>query len=95
MEKARIADWQRGRSFGTDTAEVLEKVQDEFPFSIVESEFSSASYFIGQAVVHIARASEEAERYGMNGPIEQLIEKLDDGIRGEMDELLRKYREAV
>ncbi len=87
-------DWQLNRAYETETAEMLEKAyaEDDFPSSIVESEFSMAKYFIGQAVVHLIRAANYAEPYGKDAPIDGLIQKLDDDFDYEMDIVLKKLK---
>ena len=90
-------DWQLDRMYETDTERVLEKVyaEDEFDDSHVKSEFNIASYHLGQAVDHLIRAARDAERYGMEKPIDDLIEKLDDDIPWEMSQILKQLREGA
>lgn len=90
-------DWQLDRMYETDTARKLEQIyaEDDLPVSSIESEFSRAKYFIGQAVVHIVRAANEAEKYGRAEMIDDLIEKLDDDFRDEMDQVIRKLKEGA
>lgn len=88
-------DWQLDRMFETDTAEMLEKAyadDDDFPFSHIESEFSTARYFIGQAVVHLVRAANYADPYNKETPIDDLIDKLEDKFESEMDAVLKKLK---
>lgn len=89
-------DWQLDRMYETETAEILEAqyAEDDFPVSSIESEFSRASYYIGQAVDHLIRAAREAERYGKEKPIDELIEKLDDDLSDQMEKVIRKYKEG-
>lgn len=88
-------DWQLDRAYETETAEMLEAAyqDDQFPFYSIESSFSEARYYIGQAVEHLSRAAEEAAEYGEADPIDALIEKLDDDFRSEMSAVLRKLKE--
>jgi len=90
-------DWQLDRMYETDTANVLEKVyaEDDFPISSVKSEFSMATHFLGQAVVHLIRAANEAEKYGKHKQIDELIEKLDDDIPYEMNQILKHLKEGA
>lgn len=90
-------DWQLDRMYETDTERVLEKVyaEDDFPISSVKSEFSIASHHLGQAVVHLIRAANEAEKYGRNKQIDDLIEKLDDDIPFEMSQILKRLKEGA
>lgn len=83
-------DWQLDRMYETETAEALERAyaDDDFPFSSIESEFSTARYFIGQAVVHLARAANYAEPYCKDGPIDELIDRLDDQFEWDMNRTL-------
>lgn len=92
-------DWQLDRMYETDTAERLEKAyaEDDFPVSSVESEFSMAKRFLGQAVVHLVRAANEAEKYGGESkakPIDDLIGQLDDDIPYQMDKVIERYRKG-
>lgn len=90
-------DWQLDRMYETDTERVLEKVyaEDDFPVSSVKSEFSRASFHLGQAVNHLIRAAKEAERYGKHRQIDELIEKLDDDIPWEMSQILKHLKEGA
>ena len=87
-------DWQADRMYETDTAAMLEKAyaEDDFPFSNVESEFSTARYFIGQAVCHLVRAANYADPYGKADPIDDLIDRLEDGYESDMDAVLKKLK---
>lgn len=89
-------DWQLDRMYETETAQILEAqyAADDFPVSSIESEFDIAKHFIGQALDHLIRAANEAEHYGKEKPIDDLIEKLDDGIRCQMDKIIRDFREG-
>lgn len=89
-------DWQLDRAYETDTAEALEKAyaEDDFPVSHVADEFGMAKYEIGQAVVHIVRAANIADKYGKADPIDDLIEKLEN-FEDEMNTVLRRYREGA
>ena len=89
-------DWQLDRMFETDTAEMLEQAyaEDDFPFCSIESEFSTARYFIGQAIVHLARAAKDAEPYHKEAPIEELIDRLDDKFEWDMDRVLDKLKKG-
>lgn len=91
--------WQQGRTFGTDTEERLEELYDEdvelypedqFPISVIRSEFSRATYFLGQAVDHLIRAANEAEHWHRHQQIDALIEKLDDDFSYEMSQVLKQ-----
>lgn len=90
-------DWQLDRMYETDTDKVLEKVyaDDGLSISPVKSEFSRASFHIGQAVMHLIRAAKEAERYGKHKQIDNLIEKLDDDIPYEMSQILKHLKEGA
>lgn len=90
-------DWQLDRMFETDTDKVLEKVyaEDDFSISSVKSEFNMATHYLGQAVVHLIRAANEAEKYGKNKQIDVLIEKLDDDIPYEMSQILKHLKEGA
>lgn len=89
-------DWQLDRMYETDTAEMLEKAyaEDDFPFSSVESEFSTARYFLGQAIVHLVRAANYAEPYHKDAPIDDLIDKLEDKFEWDMDRVLDKLKKG-
>ena len=104
MTASGTAAWQQGRTFGTDTAERLEELYDEnvelypedqFPISQIQSEFSRASYFLGQAVDHLIRAANEAEHWHRHKKIDELIEKLDDDFSYEMSQVLRQLKEGA
>ena len=90
-------DWQKDRMFGTDTEEILEDVyaEDDLPLSDIQSEFCTATYHLGQAVVHLIRAANEAEKYGKHKSIDELIEKLDDDIPYEMSQILKRLKEGA
>lgn len=92
-----IPAWQRDRMFETETAEDLEQIysDEDFPVSSIADEFGTAKYYIGQAVRHIIRAANEAEKYGRNKPIDELIEALDDEYCDRMDSVLRKLKEGA
>lgn len=90
-------DWQLDRMYETDTARILEKVyaEDDFPISSVKSEFSRASHYLGQAVEHLIRAANLAEKYGKHEQIDELIKKLDDDIPYEMSQVLKQLKEGA
>lgn len=92
-----VPDWQLDRAYETETAEMLEKAyaEDDFPISSIESEFAIAKHFIGQAVDHLIRAANEAEHYGRNQQIDDLIEKLDDDIPSLMNGVILKLKEGA
>lgn len=97
MKCKGTADWQVDRMYETDTAQVLEKVyaEDDFPVSSVKSEFSRASHYLGQAVEHLIRAANLAEKYGKQKPVDELIEKLDDDIPYQMSQILKQMKEGA
>ena len=65
---------------------------DGFGYSMVESEFNEAKFHINQAIRFLIRAADVAEKYGKAQPIDRLVEKLDDGISYEMDQVLKKFK---
>ena len=65
---------------------------DDFPIQYVESKFSQADYLIGQAVLKLCDAAEEAEKYGKEAPIDEFIQKLDDDIRYEMRQIVNRLK---
>jgi len=66
--------------------------EDDFDVSMIESEFNEAKFHINQAIRFLIRAADAAEKYGKAKPIDRLVEKLDDGISFEMDQVLKKYK---
>ena len=89
-------DWQLDRMFETDTERVLERqYADDFPIAIVQSEFDMARHHLGQAVVHLIRAAEQADHFGKAKPIDDLIEKLDDDFPFEMRQIVKKLKEGA
>ena len=89
-------DWQLDRMYETDTERELERqyAEDDFPVSYVADEFSMAKHELGQAVQHLIRAANLAEKYGKHQKIDELIEKLDDDIPWEMDKLIKQWKEG-
>ena len=83
--------------YETDTEQVLERVyaDDDFPISSVKSEFSMASHYLGQAVMHLIRAANQAKKYGKHKQIDELIEKIDDDIPYEMSQILKHLKEGA
>ena len=65
---------------------------DDFDVSMIESEFNEAKFHINQAIRFLIRAADVAEKFGKAQPIDRLIEKLDDGISFEMDQVLKKFK---
>ena len=68
---------------------------DDFDVSHVESEFDIAGYHIGQAIVHLCRAGDYAEKFGLNALIDELIGKLDEDFREDMDSVLMTLKEEA
>ena len=66
--------------------------EDGFDYSMVESEFNEAKFHINQAIRFLIRAADVADKYGKAQPIDRLVEKLDDGISFEMDQVLKKFK---
>lgn len=66
--------------------------EDDFDVSMIESEFNEAKFHINQAIRFLIRAADVAEKYGKAQPIDRLVEKLDDGISYEMDQVLKKFK---
>lgn len=89
--------WQRGRSFETDTAQVLEQqyAAEDLPISRVESQFNEAQFHIGQAVRHLIRAADEADPYGCAQQIDDLVNELDDDFCCRMSRVLKKLKEGA
>ena len=92
-----MAAWQLGRSYETDTAEKLEEVYnaEDLPISCIESEFSLAKHFLGQAVAHLIRAANLADPYGRAKPIDDLVELIDDDVDDRMNKAIRKLKEGT
>ena len=90
-------DWQLDRMYETETAEMLEKAyaEDDFPVSGIEDDFSIAKYHIGQAVRHMIRAANLAEKYGREKKMDELIEVLDDEYMDRMDRVMRELKEGA
>lgn len=89
-------DWQLDRMYETDTEKRLEEAYAEgFDDSTIKSEFSMASHYLGQAVDHLIRAAKNAERYGKEKKIDELIGKLDDDIPWEMSQILKQIKEGA
>lgn len=65
---------------------------DDFDVSQVESDFNTAGYHIGQAVVHLGRAAKYAEKFGVHPLIDELIGKLDDDFRDDMHSVLNRLK---
>ena len=65
---------------------------DDFDVSMIESEFNEAKFHINQAIRFLIRAADVAEKYSKAQPIDRLVEKLDDGISFEMDQVLKKFK---
>ena len=89
-------DWQLDRMYETETEKILEEqyAEDDFPISDIESDFCRAKYYIGLAVDYMNRAAKEAERYGKEKPIDDLIERLEDDIPDRMNRVIQRYREG-
>ena len=89
-------DWQLDRMYETDTARILEKAyrEDDFPISSIKSEFDRANYYIGLAIEHFCRAANEAELWGRDQPINDLIDVLQDDFRDKTDKVIRDYQEG-
>lgn len=90
-------DWQLDRMYETETAKDLERAysEDDFPVSSIEDEFNDAKYHIRQAVRHIIRAANTAEKFGREKPIDELIQELDDEYCYRMDKVLKKLKEGA
>lgn len=65
---------------------------DEFDVSMIESEFNEAKFHINQAIRFLIRAADVAEKFGKAQSIDRLVEKLDDGISFEMDQVLKNFK---
>ena len=87
-------DWQLDRAYETETAQKLEEAyaEDDFPYHMVEDEFSMAKEGISHAVRHLIRAANYADPYGKAQPIDDLIEKLDEDFDDEMRKVLKKLK---
>ena len=68
--------------------------EDDFDYSMIESQMNEAKFHINQAVRFLIRAADVAEQYGMEKPIDRLIEKLDDGFGYEMTKVIMKYKDT-
>lgn len=90
-----VAEWQRGRSFETDTPEVLEMTHMDIPVQSVESEIGTANYFIGQAVSHLVRAAEILDPVTEKNPLDDLIWELDDDFREKLGNVIKKLEEGA
>ena len=90
-------DWQLDRLFETDTAAELERqyAEEDLPISQVESQFDRAGYHIGQAVDHLIRAADAADPCGRAQIIDDLVNKLDDDFRSEMDKVLKQLKKGA
>lgn len=90
-------DWQLDRMYENqlDLDQAREYAEDDFPVSYVADEFSMATHELGQAVMHLIRAANLAEKYGKHQKIDELIEKLDDDIPWEMSQILKQLKEGA
>jgi len=66
--------------------------EDDFDYSMVESQFNEAKFHINQAIRFLIRAADVADKYGKAQPIDGLIDKLDDDFSFEMEQVITRYR---
>lgn len=74
-------DWQLDRMYETDTAEKLASCmnsEDDFPASNIADFLSQVDYFVGQAVLKLARAADLAEGWNKEESLDKLLERLED-----------------
>ena len=97
MLAGRVAAWQHGRTFETDTPEELETVynSEDLPISHIEDEFSQARHYLGQAVRHLVRAANVADPYGQAQMIDELVNHLDDDFDSQMTKVMKRLKEGA
>lgn len=60
--------------------------------SKIEHEFNEVKRSIGQAIDHLERAYQYAKKFGREEEIGELIDRLDDTFRWDMDKLLNRFK---
>lgn len=89
-------DWQLDRMYETETERKLEKIMfsdDDFPITIIESDFTQAQRYLDQAVRKLCEAAKLADPYGKADKIDDLINKLEDGFSYDMYKALQDLKE--
>lgn len=66
--------------------------EDDFGYSMIESQMNEAKFHINQAIRFLIRAADVADNFGKAKPLDVLIDKLEDDFIFEMEQVITKYK---